>query len=80
MSDLTDQIDKLAERISAAKEFLQGVINAVDAAVDEAFRQVQNAGREAFKQTLAKDYDFWRKCEVVETHTCNLRVGLLLSF
>src|SRR5438067_12090891 len=24
--------------------------------------------------------DFWRKCEVVETHTCNLRVGLLLSF
>jgi hypothetical protein len=46
-----------------AKGFLEGVVGRIEAAVDEAYRRVQASGREAFKQTLAKDYEFWSKCE-----------------
>lgn len=49
--------------LSPAKGFLEGVVGRIDAAVDEAYRRVQASGREAFKQTLAKDYGFWSKCE-----------------
>ena len=49
--------------VSAAKEFLEGVVNAVDAAVDEIYRHIQSTGHEMFKQTLANDHEFWSKCE-----------------
>lgn len=51
------------EALTPAKGFLEGVVGRIDAAVDEAYRRVQASGREAFKQTLAKDYEFWSKCE-----------------
>jgi len=50
------------EDLAPAKGFLEGVIGRVNAAVDDSYRRVQLAGREAFKQTLAKDRDFWSKC------------------
>ena len=49
--------------MSAAKEFLERVISSVDAAVDEAYKRVQTAGRDTFKQTLEADFELWRKCE-----------------
>jgi transcriptional regulator with XRE-family HTH domain len=51
------------DELAAAKEFLQQVVSRVDAAVDDAYRWLQVAGREAFKQTLEQDYEFWNKCE-----------------
>ena len=49
--------------VSVAKEFLQGVVSAIDAALDQSYRHIQSAGREMFKQTLANDHEFWAKCE-----------------
>jgi transcriptional regulator with XRE-family HTH domain len=49
--------------LSPAKEFLEGIVARVDAALDDSYRRIQASGREAFKQTLAKDYAFWSKCE-----------------
>ena len=49
--------------LAPAKGFLESILGRIDAATDEAYRRVQAAGREAFKQTLAKDFDFWTKCE-----------------
>jgi len=51
------------DELSAAKAFLERVISSVDAAVDEAYKRVQAAGRDTFKQTLEKDFEFWRNCE-----------------
>lgn len=49
--------------LSAAKEFLERVISSVDAEVDEAYKRVQTAGRDTFKQTLEEDFELWGKCE-----------------
>lgn len=49
--------------LSAAKDFLQRVIERLDAKTDEAYRRVQVAGRETFKQTLEEDHELWRNCE-----------------
>jgi hypothetical protein len=57
----TNLIDN--DSLAPAKGYLEGVIGRIDAAVDEAYRRIQSAGREAFKQTLAKDVEFWSKCE-----------------
>jgi hypothetical protein len=51
------------DELSPAKEFLERVLGSMDAAVDEAYKRVQTAGRETFKQTLEQDFDFWGKCE-----------------
>ena len=52
---------RIASEIGA--EIMKEGGNAVDAAVDEAFKQIQSSGRETFKETLAKDIAFWSKCE-----------------
>lgn len=49
--------------LSPAKEFLEGVNRRLDALIDESYRRIQSAGREAFKQTLAKHSAFWDQCE-----------------
>lgn len=49
--------------LSPAKEFLERVISSVDAEVDEAYKRVQTAGRDTFKQTLEQDFVFWKDCE-----------------
>jgi hypothetical protein len=51
------------EELSPTKEFLERAVSSVGAAVDEAYKQLQTAGRETFKQTLEQDFEFWRKCE-----------------
>lgn len=51
------------DELSPAKEFLERVLGRADAAVDEAYRRVQTAGRETFKQTLEQDLEFWGDCE-----------------
>src|SRR2546430_8148041 len=50
------------DELAAAKEFLDGLNGRLDALVDETYRRVQSAGREAFKQTLAKQIEFWSQC------------------
>ena len=49
--------------LSAAKEFLERVLASVEDAVDHAYKRVQTAGRETFKQTLEDDFEFWGQCE-----------------
>ncbi len=51
------------EGLSAATEFLKSVISRIDVEVDEVYRRLQVSGREAFKQVLEKDYEFWGRCE-----------------
>jgi len=51
------------ESLFVAREFLESVITRIDVAVDEAYRRLQVSGREAFKQVLEKDYEFWGRCE-----------------
>jgi hypothetical protein len=51
------------EDLSPAKEFLDGIIGRVDAAVDDACKRIQSAGREAFIQFLSRDHAFWGQCE-----------------
>ena len=57
----TNLIDN--QDLAPARGFLEGVIGRIDAAVDDAYRNIQSTGREAFKQTLAKDFEFWGKCD-----------------
>jgi hypothetical protein len=49
--------------LAAARAFLEGIVSRLDAAVNEAYRRIQMTGREAFKQSLAKDYAFWSRCQ-----------------
>jgi transcriptional regulator with XRE-family HTH domain len=49
--------------LSSAKEFLVGILERVDVALDESYRRLQASGRETFKQTLAKDFAFWAQCD-----------------
>jgi len=49
--------------LSPAKEFLESIVIRIDTALDESYRCIESSGREAFKQTLAKDYTFWHQCE-----------------
>jgi hypothetical protein len=49
--------------LAPAKEFLDGIVERVDVALDESYRRLQASGREAFKQTLAKDIEYWMRCE-----------------
>lgn len=51
------------EEYSPTKEFLERAVRSVDAAVDEAYKRIQTAGRETFKQTLEQDREFWANCE-----------------
>lgn len=51
------------EGLLSAREFLQTVSIRVDVAMDDAFRRLQVAGHEAFKQALQNDYDFWKECD-----------------
>ena len=49
--------------LSKAKDFLNSVMENLDANVDTAYRILQLAGREAFKRELELDSSLWRKCE-----------------
>jgi hypothetical protein len=49
--------------LAPARAFLEGVLSRIDAALDEAYRRIQSTGREAFKQSLAKDHEFWTRCQ-----------------
>jgi hypothetical protein len=48
--------------LSPSKEFLERAVRGVDAAVDEAYKRLETAGRETFKQTLKQDIEFWANC------------------
>jgi transcriptional regulator with XRE-family HTH domain len=50
------------EELSAAKEFMDGIVARVDARADEAYLRIQAAGREAFIQFLSHDHEFWSRC------------------
>jgi transcriptional regulator with XRE-family HTH domain len=47
---------------SPASHFLNHVIASLEASVDTAYRNLQVAGREAYKKELESDYAFWTKC------------------
>ena len=49
--------------LAPAKEFLSLVHETLDAAVDDSYRKLQIGGREAFREALEQDIDFWRECE-----------------
>lgn len=49
--------------LSPAREFLQGITGRLNVALDETYRDLQTAGHETFKQTLAQHYEFWGRCE-----------------
>jgi hypothetical protein len=51
------------DELSPAKEFLTRALDSLDATVDTAYRNLQLAGREAFRDELESDYQFWRECE-----------------
>jgi len=51
------------DELSPAKEFLDSISSRVDAAVDEAYKRIQAAGREAFIQFLSHNQEFWAHCE-----------------
>lgn len=51
------------EELAPANEFLERLLRSLDAAVDEAYKKLQTAGRETFKQTLEKDFTLWSECE-----------------
>jgi transcriptional regulator with XRE-family HTH domain len=58
---LTNLIDD--GELVQAKEFLARVSERLDAAIDAAYRKLQIGGREAFREELEKDLEFWRQCE-----------------
>lgn len=49
--------------LAPAKEFLERVLDSLDATADESVKRVQTAGRETFRQTLEQDFKFWGDCE-----------------
>ena len=65
IEDLKVIIDNLItnQELIAAEGFLQSLITRTEAAVDKIYLRIQLAGREAFKQTLAKDDEFWNNCD-----------------
>lgn len=58
---LTNLIDD--GELVQAKEFLTRVSERLDASIDDAYRKLQIGGREAFREELEKDLEFWRQCE-----------------
>ena len=58
---VTNLIDN--DDLSAAREFLQGILGRLDVVVDEAYNRLQSAGHETYKQTLARHHEVWRLCE-----------------
>jgi len=65
LNDFQVIVDNLLanDELSVAIEFLQRVLTSVDDSVDRAYKRIQTAGRETFKQTLEDDMEFWSKCE-----------------
>lgn len=51
------------DELSPAKEFLTRVLDSLDATLDSSYRNLQLAGREAFKEELQSDFEFWHECE-----------------
>jgi transcriptional regulator with XRE-family HTH domain len=49
--------------LAPANEFLSRVVENLDASIDDAYRKLQIGGREAFREELEKDLEFWRECE-----------------
>lgn len=65
MSELTVILKNLVTNsdLSPAASFLQEFSGRIETALDESYKRLQASGREAFKQTLAKDHAFWERCE-----------------
>ena len=51
------------DELSPAKEFLTRVLGSLAATVDTSYRNLQLAGREAFRNELESDFTFWTECE-----------------
>jgi transcriptional regulator with XRE-family HTH domain len=49
--------------LRSAREFLERVRSRLDVVLDEAYKRIETAGRETFKQTLQQDVQFWLECE-----------------
>jgi transcriptional regulator with XRE-family HTH domain len=49
--------------LASAREFLERLLSRLDVVLDEAYKKVETAGRETFKQTLQQDVEFWLECE-----------------
>ena len=49
--------------LAPGQEFLLRVIESLDAAVDEALQRLHFIGREAFREDLNNDLEFWSGCE-----------------
>jgi transcriptional regulator with XRE-family HTH domain len=51
------------DELSPAREFLTRLLGSLDATVDTSYRNLQLAGREAFREELQTDFTFWSDCE-----------------
>lgn len=47
---------------SPASQFLKHIVGSLEVCVDTAYRNLQVAGREAYKKELESDYAFWTQC------------------